>query len=59
MEIVDGAGFEITITEQGWLDPADADHDLCSHGDVRLAIGDQMIAPGDGGAATGCCGQRE
>jgi lactoylglutathione lyase len=52
-EIVDAAGFEITITKQGWLDPAAADHDLCSHGDVRLAIGDQMIAPSDGGGDYG------
>jgi hypothetical protein len=44
------AGFEIEITRQGWLD-ADEDDlpgDLCSHGDVRLEIGGQVIVPGDG-----------
>lgn len=48
--------FSIEITKQGWLEAeaeAEADRgsakaDLCSHGDVRLTIAGQVIAPGDG-----------
>ena len=46
--------FQIEIVTQGWLgdqkpeyDPAQ--HDLCSHGDIRLVIGGRVIAPGDEG----------
>jgi hypothetical protein len=43
------ADFLLEITGQGWLGSDDeARHDLCSHGDVRLEIGGQVIAPGDG-----------
>jgi hypothetical protein len=46
--------FELAITRQGWLEPApgcdyDPVHeDLCSHGDIRLTIGGQVISEGDG-----------
>ena len=41
--------FELEVTEQGWLDVPDAERDdLCSHGDVRLVIGGQVISAGDG-----------
>ena len=45
--------FELEITSQGWLEGSSADwdperDDLCSHGDIRLVIGGQVIAPGDG-----------
>lgn len=46
--------FAIEITKQGWLEPGPhpdydpATVDLCSHGDVRLTIGGQVIASGDG-----------
>jgi hypothetical protein len=42
--------FKIEITEQGWIDPDVVDYpaDLCSHGDICLEIGGQVIAPGDG-----------
>jgi len=44
------ADFEIEITQQGWLDPElhDDPYDLCSHGDIRLTVGGQIISPGDG-----------
>jgi hypothetical protein len=42
--------FEIEITKQGWIDPKleldDAPNDLCSHGDIRLEIGGQVIVSG-------------
>ena len=43
------AGFEIEITRQGWIDPEldVAPADLCSHGDIRLEIGGQVIVSGD------------
>jgi hypothetical protein len=44
-------GFEIEITKQGWIDPKlgldDAPNDLCSHGDIRLEIGGQVIVSGE------------
>jgi hypothetical protein len=46
--------FSIEITKQGWLGPSPgsgydaATVDLCSHGDVRLIIGGQVVSPGDG-----------
>jgi hypothetical protein len=42
--------FAIKIAKQGWIgpEPSDAERDLCSHGDIRLVIGDSVIAPGDG-----------
>jgi hypothetical protein len=50
-------GFHIEIVTQGWLgeDGPDAEDseaaaiDLCSHGDIRLVIGGETIAAGDGG----------
>ncbi len=43
------APFEIEITSQGWItDTAEsARSDLCSHGEIRLVIGGQLIVPGD------------
>jgi hypothetical protein len=45
------AGFEIEITKQGWIDPElgldEAPGDLCSHGDIRLEIGGQVIVSGE------------
>ena len=43
-----GSAFEIEITRQGWIDPelSDAPNDLCSHGDIRLEIGGQVIVSG-------------
>jgi hypothetical protein len=40
--------LEIEITRQGWVDPElDEDPaDLCSHGEIRLEIGGEVIAPG-------------
>ena len=40
--------FEIGITRQGWIDPDESDMpvDLCSHGDIRLEIGGQVIVSG-------------
>jgi hypothetical protein len=41
--------FHIDILDQGWLEPSDesdydpAVWDLCSHGHVRLVVGDQII----------------
>ncbi|MDP9261738.1 MAG: hypothetical protein M3O89_07205 [Actinomycetota bacterium] len=43
--------FEIEIITQGWTGSTEEDAervDLCSHGDIRLTIGDCLIAPGDG-----------
>jgi hypothetical protein len=42
--------FAIEITRLGWIDPdlEDASGDPCSHGDIRLEIGGQVIVPGDG-----------
>ena len=40
--------FEIEITSQGWIDEANAEHDLCSHGDICLLIGGHIVAPGTG-----------
>jgi hypothetical protein len=45
--------FHIEIVEQGWIAPRSADYDpvardLCSHGDIRLTIGGEIIAAGDG-----------
>jgi hypothetical protein len=50
METSDSPNFEIDIIQQGWIssDPASVRADLCSHGDIRLLIGRQVIAPGDG-----------
>lgn len=43
------AGFEIEIRKQGWIDPERDDDpaDLCSHGDIRLEIGGQVIVSGE------------
>ena len=43
------AGFEIQITRQGWIDPEldVAPADLCSHADIRLEIGGQVIVTGE------------
>jgi len=43
--------FHIEIVTQEWLAPnrpGAEDNDLCTHGDIRLVIGGQTIAPGDG-----------
>ena len=45
--------FHIEIVKQGWIASDDPDfdvatHDLCTHGDIRLTIGGQVIAVGDG-----------
>jgi hypothetical protein len=51
------SGFEIQITAQGWFGTEPeldwAHRDLCSHGDVRLTIGGQQIAAGDGAGEYG------
>jgi hypothetical protein len=38
--------FEIEILEQGWLGSEQTEHDLCSHGKLRLVIGGQAITSG-------------
>ena len=50
--------FHIEITEQGWLGTPSDDYDptvadLCSHGDIRLIIGGEVVAVGDGGDGYG------
>lgn len=42
--------FAIEITKQGWIKEGtySVEHDLCSHGDVRLVIGGRFIDDGDG-----------
>jgi hypothetical protein len=42
--------FEIEIITQGWVGeaPEQIENDLCSHGDVRIAIGGRTVAPGAG-----------
>jgi hypothetical protein len=42
------SAFEIEITRQGWIDPDESDMpgDFCSHGDIRLEIGSQVIVSG-------------
>lgn len=48
---VSDSDFEIEIITQGWTGSTEEDAktvDLCSHGDIRLTIGDCVIAPGDG-----------
>lgn len=50
---IDSLAFHIEIVRQGWLRPDDPDYDppaqdLCTHGDIRLTIGEQLIAAGDG-----------
>jgi hypothetical protein len=45
--------FHIEIVKQGWITSDDLDYDaatldLCTHGDLRLTIGGQTIASGDG-----------
>lgn len=39
--------FQITIVEQGWLEGCSPHEDLCSHGKIRLTIGNQSITDGD------------
>jgi hypothetical protein len=47
------ADFSIEITRQGWLNSEPTDlNDQCSHGDLRLVIGGEAIAPGDEGDYT-------
>ena len=50
---IESADFHIEIVKQGWIVTDDPDydvasHDLCTHGDIRLTIGGQVIAVGDG-----------
>ena len=50
--------FHIEITKQGWLGTPSDDYDpavvdLCSHGDIRLVIGGEVIADGDDGDGVG------
>ena len=42
------SAFDIEIIRQGWIAPdlSDAPGDLCSHGDIRLEIGGQVIVSG-------------
>jgi hypothetical protein len=47
------SAFEIKIVKQGWLETPAHEYnaekiDLCTHGDVRLIIGGEVVAPGDG-----------
>ncbi len=47
------AEFHIEIVKQGWITSDDpgydaAARDLCTHGDIRLVIGGQTVAAGDG-----------
>lgn len=43
------SGFEIEISEQGWLGTeGESPYDLCSHGDIRLVIGGRLILPSGG-----------
>jgi len=39
--------FEIQALSQHWLLPDDSDGDLCSHGTIRLIIGEQTIVDGE------------
>ena len=53
--------FHIEIVTQGWITPSDptaATWDLCTHGDVRLTIGGEVIAPGAAATSTGSVRQR-
>jgi hypothetical protein len=52
--LMTGRAFEIQITRQGWIDPEldDSPFDLCSHGDIRLEIGGEVISTGDDGDYT-------
>ena len=50
--------FQIEITEQGWLGTPNGDYDpavvdLCTHGDIRLVVGGEIIAAGGGGDGYG------
>src|SRR5262245_47880158 len=47
---VASSDFELEIADQGWLgslSDEEAEHDLCSHGRIRLSIGGRTIDPGD------------
>jgi hypothetical protein len=51
--LISSADFQIEIVKQGWIESDDRDYDavswdLCTHGDIRLAIGGKIIASGDG-----------
>ncbi len=37
--------FQIEIIEHGWLDDTLPEDDICSHGRLRIVIGDQVIIP--------------
>ena len=39
--------FRIDLLEQDWLDGCDAASDLCSHGRLRIVIGDTTVADGE------------
>jgi hypothetical protein len=39
--------FRIDLLEQGWLEGCDATSDLCSHGRLRIVIGDTTVADGE------------
>jgi hypothetical protein len=50
---IGSADFHIEIVKQGWIASDDPDYDvaardLCTHGDIRLTIGGEIIAVGDG-----------
>lgn len=44
-----GAGFELEILRQGWIDAEVEEHDLCSHGAIHLQIGGEVIVTGADG----------
>ncbi|MDP9258904.1 MAG: hypothetical protein M3Q31_20485, partial [Actinomycetota bacterium] len=39
--------FRIDLLEQGWLDGCEAESDLCSHGRLRIVIGQRTVADGE------------
>jgi hypothetical protein len=42
--VTDPHSFALEILEQGWLEGASAERDLCSHGRLRLVIAGLTIA---------------
>lgn len=38
--------FRVALIDQGWLAPSGAESDLCSHGHLRLVVGDIEIVGG-------------
>ena len=39
--------FELSVLSQHWLIPDQSEGDLCSHGTIRLVVGDRVVVDGE------------